>query len=47
MEKGKTVIVGEPMIEGLRQAKISRNKKVKVRFLPGAKIEDLMFHLIP
>ena len=35
------------MISGLREAKLSRNKKEKVRFLPGAKTEDLMFHLIP
>ena len=35
------------MIAGLREAKLSRNRKVKVRFLPGAKTEDLMFHLMP
>ena len=35
------------MICGLREAKLSRNRKVKVRFLPGTKREDLMFHLIP
>ena len=35
------------MIGGLREAKLSRNRKVKVRLLPGAKTEDLMFHLIP
>ena len=34
------------MITGLRGAKLSRNKKVKVRFLLGATTEDLMFHLI-
>ena len=34
------------MIEGLREVKLSRNRKVKVRFLLGAKTEDLMFHLI-
>ena len=47
MGKGKTLIVGDSMIAGLRQAKLSRNKKVKVPFLLGAKTEDLMFHLIP
>ena len=35
------------MIAGLRKAKLSSNKKIKVRFFPGAKAEDLMFHLIP
>ena len=34
------------MIAGLREAKLSRNRKVKVRFLPGAKANDLIFHLI-
>ena len=34
------------MIAGLREAKLSSNKKIKVRFFPGAKTEDLMFHLI-
>ena len=31
----------------MREAKLSSNKKIKVRFFPGAKTEDLMFHLIP
>ena len=35
------------MIAGLREAKLSSNKKIKVRFFPGAKTEDLTFHLIP
>ena len=47
MKKGTTFIVGDSMIAGLREAKLSRNRNVKVRFLPGAKTEDLMFHLIP
>ena len=34
------------MIAGVREAKLSRNRKVKFRFLPDAKTEDLMFHLI-
>ena len=35
------------MIAGLRKAKLSSKKKIKVWFFPGAKTEDLMFHLIP
>ena len=35
------------MISELREAKLLGNRKVKIRFLPGAKAEDLMFHLIP
>ena len=34
------------MIAGMREAKLSSNKKIKVQFFPGAKTEDLMFHLI-
>ena len=35
------------MIERLREAKLSSNKKIKVRFFTGRKTEDLIFHLIP
>ena len=35
------------MLAGLREAKLSRNKKIKVRFSPDAKAEDLQYHLIP
>ena len=34
------------MLAGLREAKLSRHKKIKVRFFPGAKTEDLQYHLI-
>ena len=45
--KGTTLVTRDSMIAGLREAKLSSNKKIKVRFFPGAKAEDLMFHLIP
>ena len=45
--KGTTLITGDSMIASLREAKLSIKKKIKVRFFPGAKTEDLMFHLIP
>ena len=45
--KYTALITGDSMIAGLREAKLSSNKKIKVRFFPGAKTEDLMFHLIP
>ena len=35
------------MISELREAKLLWNRKVKICFLPGAKAEDLMFHLTP
>ena len=37
----------DSVISGLREAKLSKDRKAKVRFQPGAKTEDLMFHLIP
>ena len=46
-EKGTTLIVGNSMIAGLRLAKLLKNRKVKICFLPGAKKKDLRFHLIP
>ena len=45
--KDTTLVIGDSMLAGLREAKLSRNKKIKVRFLPHAKTEDLQYHLIP
>ena len=45
--KGTTLIAGDSMTASLREAKLSSNKKINVRFFPSAKTEDLMFHLIP
>ena len=36
----------DSIIAGLREAKLSRKRKVKVRFLPGAKTEELVLHVI-
>ena len=47
LKKGTTLVIGDSLLAGLREAKLSRNKKIKVRFLPGAKTEDLQYHLIP
>ena len=35
------------MLAGLREAKLSRSKRIKVRYFPGGKTEDLQYHLIP
>ena len=40
-KKGTTLIVGEPMLAGLREVKLSRSKRMKVRYFPGGKTEDL------
>ena len=45
-KKVTTLVIGDSMLAGLREAKLSRNKKIKVRFFPGAKTEDLQYHLI-
>ena len=47
MEKRYYVNKGDSLIAGLREGKLSSNKKIKVLFFPGAKTEDLIFHLIP
>ena len=46
-KKGTTLVIGDSMLAGFREAKLSRNKKIKVRFFPGAKTEDLQYHPIP
>ena len=35
------------MIAGLREAKLSRKKKVKISFFLGAKMKDFYYYLIP
>ena len=45
-KKGRTLIVGDSMLAGLREAKVSRSKRIKVRYFPGRKTEDLQYHLI-
>ena len=35
------------MLAGLREAKLSRNKRIKVRYFPWGKTEDLQYHLFP
>ena len=34
------------MLAGPREAKLSRSKRIKVRYFPGGKTEDLQYHLI-
>ena len=40
------MIVGYSMIAGLIEAKLSRNRKVKVSFFPGAKMKDFYYYLV-
>ena len=46
-KKGTTLIVGDSMLVGSREAKLSRGKRIKFRYFPGGKTEDLQYHLIP
>ena len=45
-KKGTMLIVGDLMLVGLREAKLSRSKRIKVPFFSGGKTEDLQYHLI-
>ena len=40
-------IVGDSMIAGLREAKLSRNRKVEVSFFSGAKLNAVHDYLVP
>ena len=46
-KKRTTVVVGDSILAELREAKRSRSKRIKVRYFPGGKTEDLQYHLIP
>ena len=46
-KKGTTLIVGDSMLVGSREAKLSRGKRIKFRYFPGGKTEDLQYYLIP
>ena len=46
-KKGTMLTVGDSMLTGLREAKLSTSKRIKVRYFPGGKTEDLQYHLIP
>ena len=39
--------VGDSMIAGLREAKLSRNRKVEVSFFSGAKLNVVHDYLVP
>ena len=46
-KKRTTVVVGDSILAELREAKLSRSKRIKVRYFPAGKTEDLQYHLIP
>ena len=46
-KNGTTLIMGDSTVSGLTEKKMSRNRKVKIRFFPGAKIKDMFHYAIP
>ena len=39
--------MGDSTVSGIMEKKMSRNRKVKIRFFPGAKIKDMFHYAIP
>ena len=46
-KNGTTLIMGDSTVSCLMENKMSRNRKVKIRFFPGAKIKDMFHYAIP
>ena len=44
--KGTTLILGDSTISGLIVKKMSRNRKIKVRYFPRAKLKDIYHYAI-
>ena len=45
--KGTTLILGDSAISGLIDKKMSRNRKIKVKYFSGAKIKDMYHYAFP
>ena len=46
-KKGTVLIVGDSAVSGLRESKKSFRRNIKVRFFPGARIQDMYYYLVP
>ena len=46
-KKGTTLIMGDSIIAGLREYKMSQRKMIKVRSFPGARTNDMLFYSVP
>ena len=46
-KKGTTLIIGDSILSGLREFKMSKRKTIKVRTFPGATIGDMKFFVVP
>ena len=45
--KCTTLILGDSTISGLMEKKMSRNRKIKVRYSPGTQIKNMYYYAIP
>ena len=46
-EKGTTLIIGDSILSGLREYKMSKRKTIKIGATPGATIGDKKFFILP
>ena len=46
-KKGNTPIVGDSILSGLVESKMSRKRLIKVRIFPGATTRDMTFFVVP
>ena len=46
-KKGITLVMGDSILSALREYKMSRRKRIKVRTFPGATINDMNFFAVP
>ena len=46
-KKGTVLIVGDSVVSGLKGSKISFRGNIKVRFFPGARLQDINYDLAP
>ena len=46
-KNGTTLIMGDSTVSSLMEKKMSRNRKVKIRFFQGAKIKDMFHYATP
>ena len=46
-KKGTALMVGDSIVSGLRESKMSFRRNIKVRFFPGARIQDTYYYLVP
>ena len=45
--KGTTLILGDSIMSGLIEKEMFRNRKIKTRYFPGAKIKDMYHYANP